>query len=205
MSATGRGAERRTEDFYETPWSAIRDFLPTLARELPLGGHWLEPCAGDGAIVNYLNDADPDRASKTIWDLCELRPGAAEPLLRLAQRHPSVDMLTVGEDYLTWEAPRHYDVAITNPPYKLAREVITKMRLEADFAVALVRLNFLGSLKRSHWFAGDEPDVYVLSQRPSFTEGGTDATEYAWMVWREHPHREVRAPRIRVLPPRPEG
>jgi hypothetical protein len=34
----------------------------------------------------------------------------------------------------------------------------------------------------------------VLPKRPSFTGGGTDATEYAWMVW-----GPTRTGRLRIL------
>jgi hypothetical protein len=53
---------------------------------------------------------------------------------------------------------------------------------DADVAF-LLRLNFLGSQRRAAFHRSFPSDVYVLPRRPSFTGGGTDATEYCWMVW----------------------
>jgi len=49
----------------------------------------------------------------------------------------------------------------------------------------LLRLNFLASRKRHGWWNLHRPSaLFVLSQRPSFTEDGqTDATDYAWFYW----------------------
>lgn len=49
----------------------------------------------------------------------------------------------------------------------------------------VLRLNFLGSTKRSGLWHDHPPDaVYTLEPRPSFTGGGNDSTEYALIVWR---------------------
>jgi hypothetical protein len=50
-------------------------------------------------------------------------------------------------------------------------------------AAFLLRLNWLGGQARAAWHRANPCDVYVLPRRPSFTGKGTDATEYAWMVW----------------------
>lgn len=90
-------------------------------------------------------------------------------------------------------------VIITNPPYgkPVTNPVSGKTRMEdhvMDFVVhafkwpsawivMLLRLNWAGSQDRSSYLKEHAPDVYVLSKRPSFVGGGTDATEYAWFVW----------------------
>lgn len=48
----------------------------------------------------------------------------------------------------------------------------------------LLRLAFLESKKRcDFWQKHPVSKLYVLSERPSFTGAGTDATAYAWFVW----------------------
>jgi hypothetical protein len=82
-----------------------------------------------------------------------------------------------------------YDLIFTNPPYSLAEEIITHALETWSKAtvVMLLRLNFLGSQKRKpFWDKHPVSEIYVLSKRPSFTGKGTDATEYAWFVWRPH-------------------
>lgn len=105
------------------------------------------------------------------------------------------DFLTVAPALQT--LPR-WNVAITNPPYSLALEFVQAMLPLADHVVVLTRLNFLAGGVRREFFAKDMPDVYVLPNRPSFTEDGrTDATEYAWLVWT--PERGRTTGKIEVL------
>ena len=80
-----------------------------------------------------------------------------------------------------------YDLIITNPPYSAAEPIITHTLKTWPNAtvVMLLRLNFLGSQKRKpFWDKHPVSELHILSKRPSFTGGGTDATEYAWFVWR---------------------
>ncbi len=89
---------------------------------------------------------------------------------------------------------RDCSVIITNPPFSLAREFITKARAVAPQAtlVFLLRLNFLGSEERHGWLSRDMPDIYQLPNRPSFVRGKTDSVEYGWFVWGPTPRTEGR-------------
>ena len=50
--------------------------------------------------------------------------------------------------------------------------------------IMLLRTAFLESKKRyDFWQKHPVSKLYVLSQRPSFTGKGTDATSYSWFVW----------------------
>lgn len=53
MSKRAPGFERRANDFYRTPWEAVRPLLPFL----PTCCKFVEPCAGDGALVDHLVNA----------------------------------------------------------------------------------------------------------------------------------------------------
>lgn len=170
MSATGRSEVRRADDFYETPAWCVRRFLEAV--ELP-AGRWLEPAVGGGAIVRAVNSYArplPDRAP--TWDCLDAR----------SNRYGDVgDFLALAESMR--QLPK-WDVAITNPPYSFAIEFIVAMLPLAHHVAVLTRLNFLAGAGRREFFATEPPDVYVLPNRPSFTEDGrTDATEYAWLHW----------------------
>lgn len=188
MSATNRGTVRNEADFYETPSWCVRRLLERLW--LP-GGSWFEPAAGHGAIIRAVNAVHEE---KVEWCACELRP---EAWARLREVVDGPDLF-VGIDFLNGDfAGTDFAVVATNPPYSLAMEFVENALPLAPYVVMLLRLNFLGSAKRSAFFRGEMPDVYVLPNRPSFTGGGTDATEYAWFVWT--PERERRAGRQEVL------
>jgi hypothetical protein len=82
-------------------------------------------------------------------------------------------------------------VVITNPPYNRADAFVERALAERaphpwTTVAMLLRLNWLGGMKRAAFHRRHTADVYVLPRRPSFTGGGTDATEYAWLVWRHH-------------------
>jgi len=92
-------------------------------------------------------------------------------------------------DFLDLPPTPEYDLIITNPPYSLALDFIQhamKFRKDETSVVAmLLRLNFLGSQKRAGWLRDNTPSIFVSPRRPCFKNGRSDATEYAWFVWRD--------------------
>jgi hypothetical protein len=161
MSAKGRGAVVREHEFYATPRSAIESFLLELDGSMVRQMKWGEPCAGDNAIINAMwriHKVEPSQ-----WEWAEIREG---------------------KDYLKDGLTGCVDGNITNPPFSLATDFIDLSLEDAFFNAYLLRLNFFGSKKRKDWWQGKEPThLFTLSERPSFTGKGTDATEYAWFVW----------------------
>ena len=163
---------RRENDYYATPPGAVDEML----RELVLPwGYVCDPAAGDGALL--------DAAA------AEYGPGRGYLAIEIDRdRTPNHHVLYA--DYLT--LPRSEEppaLFLSNPPYSLAQEFVTKMLSERgkDTIVAvLLRLNFLGSQKRHNWWkaTGAPSALRVVSKRPSFTDDGkTDMTEYAWYIW----------------------
>jgi hypothetical protein len=187
VSATGRGAVRNPADYYPTPSWAVRRLLERV--ELP-GNRWLEPCAGDGAIIRAVNSV----VQPIHWTAVDIRPETRDPLKAL------IDPTEVyaGYDFLAGDfAGCEWDTICTNPPFGLAMEFIEESLSLANWVAMLLRVNFLGSAKRSAFFRDEMPDVYVLPNRPSFTGKGTDATEYCWAVWT--PERGRKRGRVEVL------
>ena len=192
MSATGRSDVRQIDDFYQTPAWCVRRLLEAV--DLPVGS-WLEPAVGHGAIVRAVNAHLDSKGFKVDWYAADIRP---------AVRHYVGDVvdsaqLFAGNDFTkpSMLDTGDFDVTITNPPYALAMQFIERALGMSSYVVVLLRLNFLGSARRATFFREEMPDVYVLPNRPSFTGGGTDATEYAWCVWT--PERGRRSGRVQVL------
>lgn len=167
MSATGRGAVRAANDFYETPRTAIEAFLPHVSRT----ESWLDAGCGNGAIGLVLQahgltiqgvELDDERAS----------------VARTRGLH------TTTGDFLSqkWLVGG----VIMNPPFSFAEDFVRHALacVGANGRVyALLRLAFLEGQKRASFHREFACDVFVLSRRPSFTRGGTDSAAYAWFAW----------------------
>lgn len=176
MSATGRSAVRRELDNYPTPAWCVRRLLERV--DLP-GGTWLDPCAGDGAIIRAARPLRPD----VSWAAVEIREACRDSLRRLLPPHRILI-----DDFVNSSPPvgGPTSVVIGNPPFSMA-DAFIRRTLESKWARVtcfLLRLNFLAGGKRSQYWSHWTPDVYVLPNRPSFVgEGKTDSCEYAWFVW----------------------
>ncbi|MFT4975052.1 MAG: hypothetical protein ACI8S6_000939 [Myxococcota bacterium] len=158
----------------------------------------MEPCAGDGALIRACTRLRDD----ITWSAAELRPACQRDLTTAIgdpDRLYIGDLLSAG-DWISGQAP---DVIITNPPFRIAREILDFCLGRQATVVMLLRLNFLASAARAALMRQHPPDVYVLPNRPSFLSGGkTDSVEYAWFVW---PDGGISRPagRLHVLAPTP--
>lgn len=159
MSAAGRGPRGgQGRDFYATPSWCTRAIVRALGDSVNRSAWWLEPACGDGAIEKVLSEEFG--ISKVI--ATDIAPGP-----RYAGQFDYVHRL----DYTNTEhrvLGVSFEVAITNPPYSLAFEFVARMVLDARVAVALLPLSFLGSRKRKSWLQAHPPNLFVLSERPSF-------------------------------------
>ncbi len=173
MSATNRGERGGGDlDYFPTPAKAVRSFLDAC----PLrGGRWLEPGAGDGAIIRAVDDWRSDHGQTQVnWRAVEVNPARRPELERSIFRGAGQVLI---EDFFG-VAPDRFDVVIANPPFSLSERFIAACRPQAPVVAFLEKLNFLGSRKRAPFWQTNPADVYVLSERPF-----PDMTEYAWFVW----------------------
>ena len=163
MSSTNRGAKREPSDNYPTPGWCVRRLLEVWQ---PPAGVLVEPCCGDGAIIRQMRRAD------WHWISYDVREVEA-----VAEVHRQADFLTIATPGPTVKA------VVTNPPYSQAEEFIRHSRRLYQYAelVFLLRLAFLASGDRVRlWSDLGVPSVYVLPNRPDFTGGGGDSTDYGW-------------------------
>ncbi len=156
--------ERDARDFYRTPAYTIASILPHLRG----GGTALDPCAGDGAILDALRKSGRWGCVAGI----ELDP-------MLAAKAPAcihADALA-----MSWARP---DSIVMNPPFKHALEFLEKALAEVGpngEVAALLKLAFMASKGRKAFHDAHPSDVFVLSKRPSFAHNATDkGQEYGW-------------------------
>jgi hypothetical protein len=168
MSAKGRGSKTDELDRYYTP----TDLAEALVRVsgVEAGDLVLEPHVGGAAFALAAANLD---AEVVVGDL--------DPKARGLTGWPNA---FVG-DFLAYETSIRFDWIIGNPPYSSAAAHIAKALTMADSVAFLLRLNFLASARRFVFWSKFPPAaVYVLAERPSFSGGGTDATDYGWFIWR---------------------
>ena len=86
------------------------------------------------------------------------------------------------EDFFKWDG--NVDLIMGNPPFSRAQEFIEHALPRCKTLIFLLRLNFMGAVKRHNfWKANPPTKLYVLSNRPSFNGRGTDSYDYGWYVW----------------------
>ncbi len=195
MSSAGRGPRLGgPQDNYATPtWCVDR----LLDRWTPRVGIAVEPACGDGRII----EAVTDRITKgTIhWVAVDVRPEAIAQVVakNLTPSAYVFDFLRADID----AAGNDVDTVITNPPYILAEQFIVQARRLYPKAeiVMLLRMGFLESESRVDFYKQiGAPDLYVLPNRPSFTNTGkTDSAAYSWFIWPPQP-RQVGT--VQILP-----
>lgn len=185
MSSTNRGYDRHKCDYYRTPIKDINAFLSAWLSDLQTQGHWLgerpdraawlDPCAGgDSTHPMPYPSAIEKEFAPDVLDTNDIRKDSP------ASTHEDITTFTL--------ALYDYDIIITNPPFDQAEAIISHIIKNAKLGckvVMLLRLNFLGSLKRQALFKQHMPtDIYVHPRRMSFTDDGvTDSVEYAHFVW----------------------
>jgi hypothetical protein len=179
VSSTKRGGQRSEADNYPTPeWVPHRLLEDEFAKPHLIGGRWLEPGAGDGAIIRSVNKVRSD----IVWTALECREECRSDL----EQAVGPNGVVLLEDYLLPSESKlgtDYDVAIGNPPFHLAGAFIQRSLQVAHVVTLLLRVNYLASRRRASFMREFAPDTYVLPNRPSFRGQGTDSPEYAWFMW----------------------
>lgn len=169
-------------DRYYTPRAAAQELLREIGPLLTetTYGVVVDPAAGRGALLDAVALELPNYTAQERIGY-EIDHEAAAYM----RKHPHN---VIEGDYLSLTSGPEVAFYISNPPFSLAQEFVTKMLDERGpytIVACLLRLGFLASAKRAAWWQEYHPPALrILSKRPSFTgDGKTDATDYAWMVW----------------------
>lgn len=153
MSATNRGANRRPNDFYQTPDYTIESLFKVL--DFNNIKSFFEPCKGVGNIYNEVD--------VPYKDYCEL----------LENRDYLTAALNNRYDLIITNPPFTYAKEFVEKSLNEADSVWYLLRL--NFLESKERYDW--------WQDKNPTHLLTLSARPSFTGKGTDATGYAWFGW----------------------
>lgn len=161
---------RQPFDAYTTPPWVVRRLLEAVAP--PNQGWWLEPAAGDGAIIKAVQDAGKfGRLPQGRWIAIEPRQECHASLRALNVPESPVLVDARGVGYLKWEPETPPSMIITNPPYRIMFDFMQKALKDIDpqgLVALLLPLSAAASEERREWFAKHSPQVWVLPNRPSF-------------------------------------
>jgi len=175
MSSTLRGYERHQLDYYVTPIDQIIKFIKEFKKVEKLKGFILDPCAGG------------DKNHKMSYPQALKKAGIKDNNIKTIDIRKDSRAL-IKKNYLKMEVKDDFDIIITNPPFKIARNIIEKALKDVKnggFVIMLLRLNYFGSQKRFDLWQKQLPKYcFVHHQRMSFTDNGkTDSIEYCHLVW----------------------
>lgn len=185
--------QKKLGTFY-TPINLALALCQMLDRDLGGPAGWvLEPSVGAGAFV---------RAAKALWPSCRVLGVDVD---RNAPGLALCDETFVG-DFLSWNPSRLFDVVVGNPPFSVQLERTIGKRNPCKKTVnhevgeahvrkclellnrggscsLLLRAAFVHPEKRTDLLERVDIEAKV-SPRPSFTDGGSDNSEYSIFQWR---------------------
>ncbi|EOU1989903.1 class I SAM-dependent methyltransferase [Clostridium perfringens] len=155
--------EREINDFYATPPNTTKSLLDVLDVEPKT---ILEPSAGMGHIVEVLKEYYPNAKIE------------ATDLIDRGYCKGNVD-------YLTKVYDKKYDLIITNPPFKYAKEFVQKsLELTNDKVAMLLKIQFLESKSRKEFLKHSHLKyVYVFSERQNTLKNGEEINPLTGKKW----------------------
>jgi hypothetical protein len=182
MTSTHRTKEDKPfGEMWETPKWVVRRLLEEVW--LP-PGNWIEPCAGNGRIIQAVCE---DRPGCISFTSIEIRPECSPNLILAGPqlRKPKLKLVHCPVDFLkefnshdhrqTTEGFSYFDVAITNPPFSKSMEILSKCLAIAEYVVMLQRNDWLGGGSnngKNDFLRNYPPDIYPLPDRIKFLING---------------------------------
>lgn len=176
LVGSGNTQNRVEYDYYATPPYATLQFLNQLEEDgLKLNGSILEPACGGGHISEVLYTKYSNITSTDIIDR-------------------GYDRLDFTADFLKHNFCS-YDNVITNPPFKLIQEFISKaIAISNQKVIMFAKIQLLEGKKRYSFFKKYPPSyIYVHSSRVAPYRNGEEFDDkgkpwnstmcFAWFVW----------------------
>lgn len=179
---TYQSGQRHKHDAYQTDYRLTH----TLLRHVPIWGIVAEPCAGNGMIRDVLTTQSSIRRVITSdidprYNQLDHRCDATLPTARVYRHRPN------------W--------IVTNPPFKLAHEVLSASWQACTVGVALLlRITFQEPTEDRRELLRDlaphASQPIVFNPRPRFRTDakGSDSATCAWFVWTKNPALRLAEP-----------
>ena len=102
-----------------------------------------------------------------VWECAAGKGYLSAAFIRLGYRVISSDIIT-GQDFLTWEPEEHWDIIVTNPPYKYKQQFLERCyELGKPFAL-LVPLTTFETPKRQTFMKKHGVQVIFFDKRINF-------------------------------------
>ena len=169
MSSALAVADRRPLDAYYTP-DALASALVGVLPIAPVA-RVLEPHAGGGAFVRALVGRGVGRVLAADVDPCA--PIFLDPPRTGVTLCPGCDFLGFAWNDIDW--------IVGNPPFRGLEAHVEHALTLAPNVAFLLRLAVMESKGRVPlWQTWPLRHVWVLAERPSFTDGGTDSAAYGF-------------------------
>lgn len=155
----------------------------------------LEPSAGRGAFIEAML---PNMIPGTIMHAVEPNARSYQKLSAAYGKRRGVQVFknTYESFAASIEADRPYDLIIGNPPFSRAEEHLKLSLWRANHVAFLLRLSFLGSVRRAETIWNSEHGLRALiplAQRPAFVRPSnatkTDNSEYGIFIWQRFYNR----------------
>ena len=168
---------RREEDLYET----FRWQTAALLRRLPgLNPQWtyVEPCAGNGAIVKMIATEIGRQGEAHIWSN------------DIAQRNWPLHSQGDASDRLLWDTIAQnlggIDVTITNLPFGVAFPII-QLAWEYSRVAVITLLRHTWdepTIDRNEWLAAHPLTAKIVMPRAKYRGGsGQESATHSWFIW----------------------
>lgn len=183
--AGGNPANGRVDnDFYATNPMAVEMLFSKYHPQFS-GNKMLEPCVGQGHIVDGVKQVFSDKFTVTAVDLVD-------------RGFPNV----LVHDYLTWQTDDRFDLIITNPPFSLAEAFCRKsfeLLNDGGIVCMFLKVQFLEGIGRQDFFNKFPPKyIYVFRNRMATWNNGnpfdmsgskpkpwSTTMCHAWFVWED--------------------
>ncbi|MGE6693334.1 hypothetical protein ACQKE8_12925 [Sphingobium limneticum] len=169
MMTGGAKVERQGNDYYPTPPTVTKAFLAVerahLRDAVDLEHPVWEPCGRGGAIAAELAAAG---FATIATDL------VADPANRVTEQN----ILTCQRQL----SP----VAVTNPPFAIAADIIRHLlgELDCHYVALLLKSSFWHAEVRTGLWRRHTPSrIYALNWRPDFLGQGNPVMDVIWCVW----------------------
>jgi len=192
MSSTNRSKARdkHLADYYITPQKPIKSFLKMFCED-----EWFE--LKDKNILDPCAWGNLSSINKETWEIRQANWMSYPTVLKelwatiVTTNDLRKDSLADNiSDFIEWENISQYDLIITNPPFNIAQNIITKALeccKEWWYVIMLLRLNYFGWKVRQEFWKKNMPiRAYIHNKRIWFTQDWkTDSIEYMHAVWKK--------------------